>query len=231
MSYIVVRINFRNDLDNWMQAITKKQSHGILWECCIPIFLKEKMINKNNEEIAEIIESFLKEKYAVEDKALLKYAKHLEQILSGVSNKIFSIMERITEKSLYRNDFTGFITTFPRGPYNTESGYIWMIHDKDDQWQIGSFIHELLHMQFEYYYKDELLQIIDEEHFSFLRESMTVILNKEFASIFPIDDKGYPLHKEFRKFLLELWGQRKSFSQFVHEAAKRMPDRIISPSV
>lgn len=222
MPRIFVKINFQKDLNNWVQAVVKKQSHGISWERFIPVFLKEKIADKNNEEITKIIQSFLKEKYAIENKALLQYAKHLEQVLSAVSDKIFSIMERITEQSMYRNDFTGYITTFPRGPYDTASGHIWMIYGKDDQWQIGAFIHELLHMQFEFYYKNDLLQMINEEQFSFLRESMTVIINKEFLSVSLINDRGYPLHEEFRKLLLQLWEKRESFSFFVYEAVKRM---------
>src|SRR3989344_8445735 len=121
----------------------KKQSHGIKWEQFIPIILKEKITKKNEEEVAEIIESFLKEKYRVEENALLQYVAHLKLVLNKAGNNFFPIMARITENPIYRNDFTGFITTFPRGPYDTGRGYIWMIYDKTDERQIKAFIHEL----------------------------------------------------------------------------------------
>ena len=210
----------------------KKQSHGIKWEQFIPIILKEKITKKNEEEVAEIIESFLKEKYRVEENALLQYVAHLKLVLNKAGNNFFPIMARITENPIYRNDFTGFITTFPRGPYDTGRGYIWMIYDKTDERQIKAFIHELLHMQFEHYYKEKLLKLINEEQFSFLKESMTIIINKEFLHITSEQDRGYPIHQEFRKYLLNLWEHRQNFPQFISEAVKHVNEfQNINPAL
>jgi hypothetical protein len=222
MQSIVIKVNFEKDLWNWIQAIQKEQSHGISWLKWIPDIIKEKIQGKEKKEITEILRLFLKEKYVAEEKLFTDYAKHLELVLRQISDKLLALLEKTTEKPAYRNEFTGFITTFPRGPYYTKLGYIWFIYGKSDEWQIKAYIHELLHMQFEYYYKEELRKQISEEQFSFLSESMTVILNEEFREITREIDKGYLIHQEFRKRLLALWKQRQSFQEFVENAAKEV---------
>lgn len=222
MALITVKIDFQKDLQNWLQVIQKKQSHGINWRQFIPNSLRGKLAGKNAEEITEIINSFLKEKYRAEKNTLLKYANNLQRVLNKTSKDIFSLMAHVTEKPMYRDEFTVFVTTFPRGPYNTSCGYVWMIYEKNDEWQTKAFIHEFLHMQFEHYYKEDLKQKMSDKQFEFLKESMTIIINKEFTKITSEQDKGYPIHQVFRKYLLELWEQRKSFNQFIEKAVNNV---------
>jgi len=222
MQSIAVKVNFEKDLWNWTQAIQKGQSHGISWAQWIPNVVKKRIEGKGTEEVTETLRLFLKEKYAAEEKLFTNYAEHLEMVLCQVSSRIFALLEKVIEKPIYRNEFTGFVTTFPRGPYSTKSGYIWFIYGKSDEWQIKAYIHELLHMQFEHYYKEKLRKKINEEQLDFLRESMTVILNEEFREITREIDKGYPIHQEFRKHLLTLWRQRQNFQEFVENAAKEI---------
>ncbi len=222
MSPIVIKVDFQKDVWNWLSAVLKKQSYGINWLKFIPLTLRKKISNKNEKEMANLINSFLKKKYRTEGKKLTKYANNLQKSLNNVADNIFTTMEIITEKPIYRKHFTGFVTTFPRGPYNAKKGYIWFIYNKSNDWQIMAFIHELLHMQFKYYYKEVLLKKINDEQFSFLKESMTVIINKEFTQITSEKDKGYKLHQKFRKYLLDLWKYKKNFSQFVNEAVKNI---------
>ncbi len=222
MRSIAIKVNFEKDLWNWIQVILKGQSHGISWLRWIPEAVKEKIKGKERKEVAEILRLFLGEKYATEEKLFTVYAEHLEIALRQITGRMFALLEKTTEKPVYRNEFTGFVTTFPRGPYSTKSGYIWFIYGKSDEWQIKACIHELLHMQFEHYYKEKLIKKINEEQFGFLRESMTVILNEEFREITREIDEGYPIHQEFRKRLLVLWKQRQNFSQFIAEAVKHI---------
>jgi len=222
MRSIAIKVNFEKDLWNWTQAIQKGQSHGISWLRWMPKAVKEKIKGKEKKEVAEILRLFLEEKYVTEEKLFTAYAEHLETILRQISGRMFALLEKTTEKPICRNEFTGFITTFPRGPYSTKSGYIWFIYGKNDEWQIKACIHELLHMQFEHYYKEKLRKQINEEQFGFLRESMTVILNEEFQGITREIDKGYPIHQEFRKRLLVLWKQRQNFQEFVGNAVEEV---------
>ncbi|MDP3052302.1 MAG: hypothetical protein Q8N42_02220 [bacterium] len=222
MSPIVIKVDFQKDAWNWLNAISKKQSYGIDWQQFIPLMLKKKISNKNEKEVANLVNSFLNKKYYTGKNRLIVYANSLQKSLNNVADNVFTTMEIVTEKPIYRKYFTGFVTTFPRGPYSMKEGYVWFIYNKSDEWQIKAFIHELLHMQFEYYYKEALLKKINNEQFSFLKESMTVIINKEFAHIISEQDKGYAIHQEFRRYLLDLWEHRRGFSQFVNEAVKNI---------
>lgn len=224
MPSITIKVDFQRDLWNWLSAISKKSSHGMNWERFIPEDLALKINNKSQEEITGLVTDFLRGKYGIEKDSFIKYASDIQGEFNKITDQIFFTMERITEKPICRDSFTGFITTFPRGPYNTKEGFIWMIFDKKRDWQIMAFIHELLHMQFEYYYKEELLKTINIEQFDFLREAMTIIINQEFQDLTQEQDKGYPIHQEFRKYLIKLWEQKKDFSQFIYEAVKHIDD-------
>lgn len=227
MQGIIIKSDFEKDLVNWKQAAAKKSSHGIAWTQYFPARIQQAISEgKTSEEIEKILGAFLKEKYAVQAPTLEAYAEHLQEVLQIKSREIFSKLEQVTEEQLYRDEFTGFITTLPRGPYSTQSGYIWFIYGKSDAWQIKSCIHELLHMQFEHYYKNRLRQSMSEEHFGFLRESMTVIINKEFRDLTPEIDRGYPLHQEFRTHLSRLWEQKTNFKEFVERAVRDLPKFI-----
>lgn len=218
MKLFIIKADFEKDLKNWIQAVKKGQSHGVTWVNYMPDKIRAQIQGKTNEEIEEIIDDFLKEKYISEEKKIAEYAENLEKVLNDISEEMFSILERITELSIYRDNFTGFITTLGRAPYYTPSGYIWFIYGKDDAWQIRACMHELFHMQFEHYFKERLENQISKEKFAFLREAMTIILNEEAKNITSEIDKGYPAHQEFRTHLLTLWKQRKSFEEFIENA-------------
>lgn len=221
-SIVTIKVDFQKDVWNWIGAISKKYSYGVDWIRRIPENLLPRIINQAQEVVEKEVRAFLEEKYVVEKDNLATYAEGLQKIVDKNANRVFAKLTQITEKPIYRKSFAGFITTFPRGPYNTTEGHIWIIYNKKYEWQITALIHELFHMQFEYYYKSGLLKILDIEQFNFLKESMTVIINDEFKEIITEQDKGYLIHQKFRQYLTELWGQRKDFSQFAHEAAKQV---------
>ncbi|MCX6812980.1 MAG: hypothetical protein NTV77_00590 [Candidatus Azambacteria bacterium] len=222
MKPFIIKADFERDLQNWIQAIRKGQSHGLGWIKYAPSEVRAQIEGKNPEEIGEILRLFLEKKYITEKKQLIDYAANLEMALNNVSDKMFSTLERITEQPMYRDNFSGFITTFPRAPYFTASGYIWFIYGKNNEWQIMSCMHELFHMQFESYYKNRLEKQISNEQFAFLREAMTVILNEESHEITSEIDEGYPIHQEFRTYLLTLWKQKKNFEEFIENAIKSL---------
>jgi len=56
----------------------------------------------------------------------------------------------LTGKPIYRNDFTIYLTTFFRGPYNYDQGYLLIMISWFDPIMI--FMHELLHFQFNHYW-------------------------------------------------------------------------------
>ena len=125
-------------------------------------------------------------------------------------------MVELTGKPLYRNDFTTFITTAPRAPYNYANGYTWLPVGWLDPVKI--FMHELLHFQFIHYWrmdsKSEISKLSNEQ-FEYLKESLTVILDDDLIPIIQSPDKGYEKHKDFRQELYVFWKENKDFEKLV----------------
>lgn len=115
---------------------------------------------------------------------------------------IFQRMASLTKHPIYRNDFTIFLTSFNRWPYNYQHGYTWSCIEWT--WVLKAFIHELLHFQTISYYKPYIIgKLHDEKKFEELKESLTFLLNHDFLDIIEGPDNGYPQHQGLRKKLEE----------------------------
>jgi hypothetical protein len=71
--------------------------------------------------------------------------------------------------------------------------------------------HELLHIQFHNLYWNQVENQIGEKKTSDLKEALTVLLNLEFKDLWFVEDKGYEIHKELRKFITDEWKKEKDF--------------------
>ncbi len=143
--------------------------------------------------LREYLESFWKKYKDEADKKI----KDMQSIFDIHKENIFTIMKKLTKHSIYRNDFTIFLTSLNRWPYNYKLGYTWSnLHWK---WFVPAFTHELLHFQTIHYYKEYIMnKLHDEKKFEDLKEALTFLLNHEFPGM---TDGWYPQHKELRKKL------------------------------
>jgi len=139
----------------------------------------------------------------------------LQEGLNAKSREIFSTMEKITARKIYRSDFTCFLTTFPRFPYNYQKGYIWLSCKRGLDYQIQIFMHELLHFQFFEYYGEKAWNCLGREKYQYLKEAMTIILDDEMQHIASVKDKGYELYAKLGRKLLRIWRQTKQFDKFI----------------
>lgn len=216
---IKITLNIEKDCYNWWTA-SQRSSHGVQWIKYLPKELRDKLIGTDYKKAKRLIILFLEKLYRRERNDLSKYASELSQFLDGHEDRVIKGIERITEKPIYRKTFIGYITTFPKGPYNTKKGEIGFIYKKSLEWQLTAFIHELLHMQFETYYKKSLDALLTKKQFQYLKESMTIIINDEFKDIITQPDKGYPIHQKLREKLEKIWYKRKNFQEFLDKAIK-----------
>ena len=92
-------------------------------------------------------------------------------------------MEKVTGRKIYRNDFSIYLTTFPRGPYEYPKGIVGMPIVWLEETYIRTFVHELLHFQTYAYWKKMCLKKLKNKEFEDLKEALTVILNEEFLDI------------------------------------------------
>lgn len=221
---IKITLNIEKDCYNWWTA-SQKSSHGVQWIKYLPKELRDKLIGTDYKRAKRLIMPFLEKLYKRERNGLSKYASRLGQFLNSYKNQIIKGIERITEKPIYRKTFIGYITTFSKGPYNTKKGEIGFIYKKSLKWQLTALIHELLHMQFETYYKKSLDALLTKKQFQYLKESMTIIINDEFKDIITQPDKGYPVHQKLREKIEKIWHKREGFQEFLDEAIKIVKSR------
>jgi membrane protein CcdC involved in cytochrome C biogenesis len=115
---------------------------------------------------------------------------------------VFLKMEKLTNHPIYRNDFTILLSSLNRWDYKYETWSNRHYIKKSDT--ILFFLHELLHFQTIYYYKEYIISKLHDEHkFEDLKESLTFLLNHEFNDIIEWPDQWYPQHKELRRQLEE----------------------------
>jgi len=88
--------------------------------------------------------------------------------------------------------------------------------------QLTTIYHELLHLQFLYYYEDYLKEKgLKKKQIEDLKESLTFLLNEpEFEEVILVKDKGYPSHQLLRKKLRKVWQREKNFRKFLDKAIK-----------
>ena len=215
MHKIVVKLDIEKDAWNWWHACNKV-SYGVDWKMRIDEKLRNKIFGKTQKDAYAFLIPFLDEYYLK-----VPAIGHIKEIQDGFnknSEKIFQRMEKVTNRPIYRENFTCFITSFPRFPYNYEEGYVWISNKKPLDSQIAIFIHELLHFQYFAYFGEKIWNELGQEAHAELKEAMTVILNEEFSDITSEKDKGYEIHRELRGRLLNLWRQERNMDNFIEKA-------------
>jgi len=146
--------------------------------------------------LREYLENFWKE----HTKETQNKIKEMTESFNKHKDVIFKKMESLTKHPIYRNDFTIFLTSLNRWPYNTLQWLTWS--NLYRTWVCKAFIHELLHFQTIIYYKTYIMEKLhDERKFEDLKEALTFLLNYEFQDIIEVPDNWYPQHQELRKKL------------------------------
>ncbi|HQB50670.1 MAG TPA: hypothetical protein PLT32_00430 [bacterium] len=211
---IVLKIDKEKDAWNWWHA-ANHPSHGVAWSERIAQREIKEIIGLDQATAGNILLPFL-DKYYQENQDLLNSQLKVGQDLfnqkgQAAINKVVEIFGR----PLYRDNFVGFLTTFPRCPYNYEAGYFWLCALWPAKCYLGTFLHELLHFQFIFYYQAEILPLLGKEKFERLKESLTVILNDEFRDFLCQSDQGYAIDQALRQRLFEKWQEDKSIDRLI----------------
>lgn len=102
---------------------------------------------------------------------------------------------------------TAFLTIAGRYPYNIKQHYFFIPISASDANAIC--MHELWHFYTWKRFGSEQ-EKIGAEKYNELKESLTVLLNTEFADLLDSKtDSGYPEHQSLRDHILEIWNQTK----------------------
>lgn len=212
------------DAINWYDGCNCN-NFGVDWKMRVSEQIYENIINKSKKEAFKFLIPFLNQKYIDERYDIDKHINILEKTYSEKFTKACKKIVDLTGKELYLNNFTFFITTFPRGPYNYGKGYIWEYIGWDNP--VVGFMHELLHFQFHHYWQSNSnspVSKLNEDQFQYLKESLTVILDEDITPLIEYPDKGYDIHQDFRKELHKFWKNSHNFDKLVEFGLKILPD-------
>jgi hypothetical protein len=217
-----ITLDLDTDMDNWYCGCNGV-GHGVVWSDRIAPELVEKIKDKSKDEAYKFLEPYLKQKYIDDKDKIEKFKLEQEYIFN---DKFINACDRMVEllgKPLYRNDFTIYLTTFPRAPYWYEKGATWMPIGWNDPIRI--FLHELCHFQFIHYWRknlDSAVSKLTDKQFEYIKESLTMVLDEDFLPLIDRIDKGYEMHQAFRKELTEFWKTNKSFDELVNFGLKKL---------
>lgn len=225
-----IKVDSVLDADNWYVGCNRVGLHGTDFQKLAPEDIYKKINGKSKEEATAVLIPFLEQKY-VDESQLIADSKLL--IVNRLSSKFSAACDKVVEllgKPLYRDDFTFVLTTFPRGSYNYELGYIWL----PVQWLEKSdivklFMHELLHFQFIHYWRlveGSDVNKLSDEKFEYLKESLTVILDEDIRPLIFSPDKGYEKHEAMRAELHNYWKKYRDFNKLVEFGLSRLDSFI-----
>lgn len=218
MVHILIELNVKKDAWNWWDGCNKV-SHGVNWRERVDKDQVVLLIGKNREVGERAIMPYLLSFYSQHKKELDQLIINTQKIFDEQLDEAAYQMERLTQQPLYKKNFFGYLTTFPRGAYDRGSGSVWFPIAWSVESYLGLFLHELLHFQFIEYYSNIIEQAgLSEKQFNYLKESMTVILNSDFQKFLFHEDRGYELHKDLRLRLQKLWEEDKNFVRFLDHA-------------
>lgn len=212
MPTIRVKQNIKKDAWNWWHACNKV-SYGEDWKQRIDQTLRSNIVGVSKEQAFSFLIPHLKNIYLAEK--INQKKKEARCVFHQTQNEIFSRMEKITGRVIYRDDFTCFLTTFPRAPYDYNHGYVWIPIVWPRETYVRTFMHELLHFQTYIYWQKQCLTKLTNNEFENLKEAVTVILNEECLDVMLWADKGYAMHKNEREELLLFWKKHKNFDALI----------------
>jgi len=226
MSKVKFDYDFKKDAWAWVHfAMQKGGIYGLKNNTdFIPPKLLKKIKKVDRESAEKIVCDYLINNPKKEIRKLIvdQEIKTLRETWAKLENKYFERLEKVTQKSIFTEEFTGYINSCFMCPYNEEENWfminMWFGLPK----YIGIICHEIMHLQFLHYYREYCIKFISEKQLQNLKEALTFMLNTDFNDIILETDKGYPNHQILRQKLQKIWKKEKNFKIFIDKAINIM---------
>jgi hypothetical protein len=223
MAKVSFNYNLEKDAKSWVEiAQDRNDFYGVSYNKQVDFIPDDllKLIQKNSKEKAiNLIIKHLKNhsKKKLRKDLINKTINSINDLWGNIELKYFQKLEKITQKPIYVSNFRCYITTGFMCPYSEKdnSFFISIWHSLSSS--IATIAHEILHLQFLYYYKKTCLAYLNEKETDMLKEALTFLLNVEFGKLLLTEDQGYPTHEKIRSKLEKLWNKDKNFEKFLKE--------------
>ena len=231
MPNIIFKIDLKQDAQNWVRIIQQtKHTFGrpksdMLFG--VPKDLVKKVAKMPKDKASNYVYRYLMQKRPNFIKGLKTNKGLLEFYFNEKGIGLFSAIAGITSKPIYTGTFHCTFTLMTSCPYDTRYHWFMVAAKRPMPSQITNICHEILHLQFLYYYRDYCLERgLSEKQLDDLKEAITFMLNdKSFEEFYLAQDFGYPNHQQLRQVLEKIWKKDKNFQRFLDKAIKVMKNQ------
>ena len=230
MSKVTFYYNFKKDAWSWVLIAKDKDCWGLDWKnqiAFIPDDLLKKIIKNGKKSAESLVYNYLisHPKRQTRQLVIKEELQALEKSWRKIESRFFKKLEQITQKPVFMKNLKCYFTSGFMCPYNDKEKWFMVSMWRSIPMSITTICHEILHLQFLYYYKNYCRKFLSEKQTEDLKEAMTFILNTDFNDLILSEDRGYPVHQELRKELEKVWCKRKNFQEFLDKAIKIMKNK------
>lgn len=229
MSLLNFTYNISKDTENYLNAVyrfkyLKHQRKNI--EQQVTHYLSDKDVlaikkSKTKKEVREVIYKIITKWLKFNQDILELNAQILSKAWQRREKQFIKYCENFFEKPFDFDDITCYFTTLPICPYHYPLWFMNSIKFSVEE-QLLTIYHELFHFMFIKYYQDYCFKKgLSKEEFEIIKEALTVFLNQPpFTKINTIPEKGYPLEKSLRDFMLKGYRKNLGFKKFLDNSIK-----------
>lgn len=222
MTKYKLEYNLDRDIWNWYYGANYSENgeNNFKADDDLEILKKIKGL-KTLEEAEPILRSFLQGKIDNPESELNVFLKTAMSQFEELFDKACAAMEDITKHPIANEEFTFYVTTFPRMIVFYDEGIVFLYTRIDNElWgmPMDGFMHELLHFQTDKYWRqnpESPVSKLSEDDYFKLKESLTVILDEELKPIITLPDCSYPEFKDLRGKLHEHWKRNHDFEALI----------------
>ena len=209
MPRVTFKFDIVKDAVNYYMASNSDSLWGHDFSKAVKPEITNKVRGKTWENSRSYLIKMLEKGYSADKKINQKRSRIIKSSWKKVEKRYFRKLEKITKRKIYIDKFTCYFTTIGRCPYNYKGNWFMVNIFSHDIKRTAA--HELMHLQFHYYFQDYVEDKLGHSKFEDLKEALTVLLNIEFKDITDKKDTGYPNHQKLRKFIVEQWKKEPDF--------------------
>jgi len=219
MPKVLFKLDYKKDAENYWGTVNSK-NHGVNWVDSVSFALRKQIKGKSWKKSKNIIYKYLEEFYKKNGKKLKFVLNQFSEIWKLFEKEYFKRLERITKRKIYAKEFTAYLTTVNRCPYDQDKGWFMVSLSSSGLSACKIIGHELMHFQLHHYFEKGIVKKIGTEKFWDLKEALTVLLNEEFKDLWIMEDMGYTEHEELREFISKQWRKEKDFDKLIEKCVE-----------